>query len=41
MWFEKLSQKLAENITEHTTQRDNRTCGSHQGDKSQYKIQVK
>lgn len=41
MWFEKLLQKLTENITEHTTQRDNMACGSHQGDENQYKIQVK
>lgn len=38
MWFEKPSQKLTENITEHTPQRDNMAYGSHQGDENQAKI---
>lgn len=38
MWFEKPSQKLTENITERTPQRDNMAYGSHQGDENWAKI---
>lgn len=41
MQFEKPSQKLTENITEHTPQRDNMAYGSHKGDENQDKIQAK
>lgn len=37
MLFEKPSQKLTENITEHIPQRDNTAYGSHQGDENQAK----
>lgn len=41
MWFEKPSQKLTENITEHTPWRGNMAYGSHQGGENQVKIQAK